>query len=67
MTLLYHTYPEASGKGQSTCAFTLGEVFFKLTGGKANKNVTHEPFNEESLNQTTIETLLTKAQDRARG
>lgn len=67
VTFLFHTYPEDSGKGQSTCHFTLGGVYYELTGGKANKDVTYEPFHEEDLNQTSIEMLLKKVQDRARG
>lgn len=67
MTFLYHTYPEDSGKGKSTCQFTLGEVYYEMTNGKNNPNVTHNQLIEESLNKTSIETLLKGIQKKARG
>lgn len=67
MTFLYHTYPEDSGKGKSTCHFTLGNVYSVMAGGQKNGNLTNESLDEQNLNQTSIEELLKRVQSRARG
>ena len=66
VTFLFHTYPEDSGLGKSTCEFTLAEVYLKMNGTR-NENITYEPLLEDRLNRSQIEQVLKGVQSRARG
>ena len=66
VSLVYHTYPESSGRGHSSCHFTLGEVFGHM-GGAKNANLTHEAFDEDAMNATDYVNMLRRVEQRARG
>ena len=63
---MFHTYPEQSGKGKSSCQFRLAEAYLKM-GGVKNANLTYEAFDEEAENRTSFKTILRGVQERARG
>ena len=55
-----------SGKGKSTCQFTLGEVYLQMDGSR-NENITYAPLQEDAMNATHFKTVLEGVQKRARG
>lgn len=66
MSYLFHTYPEQSGKGKSSCQFRLGEAYLKM-GGRANANISYRFFDEEAENRTTFKNILLEVREKARG
>ena len=65
VSFLFHS-AKTSGKGQSACQFTLGEVYIQM-GREKNTNLSYESFQEEEMNQTTFRQVLNGVKTKARG
>lgn len=66
VSFLFHTYSATSGKGKSSCQFTLGEVYLRM-GGVRNENLTYEAFDEDNVDVGGFEEILEGVKNRARG
>ena len=66
VSFLFHTYSETSGKGKSSCQFTLGEAFMGM-GGVRNANLSYEAFDEAVTDREKFTEMLEGVKSRARG
>ncbi len=65
VSFLFHSYPESSGRGKSSCQFTLGGAYAAM-GGVKNTNLSYEFFDETAVGPDHFEGMLRRVQQRAR-
>ncbi len=65
MSFLFHSYPETSGRGKSSCQFTLGGAYAAM-GGVKNTNLSYEFFDEDAVGRQYFRDMLVRAQAKAR-
>lgn len=65
ITFIYHENPARSGKGGSTCGFTVSPAYRDL-GGMRNENISHIPFDQNSRNRSVYEDMLKKSSQQSR-
>ncbi len=66
VSFLFHSYPETSGRGKSSCQFTLGGAYAQM-GGVKNTNLSYEFFDESAmLGPDDYEGMLRRAMLKAR-
>ena len=68
---LFHNYPPEEGKGDTKCRNTIHTMFLALGGGTTNGvtnyNLTFESFNQDKMNKSSIEGILKRVEEKARG
>ena len=71
MRFLFHNYPPEEKRGYSKCQNTLQTMFLALKGGThngvTNHNLTFESFNQDKINKSSIEGILKRVEEKARG
>ena len=65
VSFLFHSYPESSGRGKSSCQFTLGGAYAAM-GGVKNANLSYEFFDEDAVGGDYFAGMLGRVQERAR-
>ena len=65
MSFLFHSYPESSGRGKSSCQFTLGGAYAAM-GGVKNNNLSYEFFDETVVDREYFADMLKRVQEKAR-